>query len=146
MANNYQGFQFNQSAPVMQIPNAQVPPMQNFQQNTFFPQPVGNVYSLNSATDIVNVPIGPNVSVGLCLNENIIHIKSLQNGAPVTLSYKLTSIDGAGTPASNNSPQENTIDYSRFESMLDSLDKRMLRFEEQIKKIQPKGGKTEWQI
>lgn len=146
MANNYQGFQFNQSAPTMQIPNAQMPPMQNFQQNTFFPQPVGNVYSLNSATDIVNVPIGPNVSVGLCLNENIIHIKSLQNGAPVTLSYKLTSIDGAGTPASNSSPQENTIDYSRFESMLDSLDKRMLRFEEQIKKIQSKGGKTEWQI
>ena len=146
MANNYQGFQFNQPAPAMPLPNAQVPPMQNFQQNTFFPQPVGNVYSLNTATDIVNVPIGPNISVGLCLNENIVHIKSLQNGAPVTLSYKLTSIDGAGTPAFNSPSQEDTVDLSELEKAIHSLDQKMLRFEEEIKKIKAKGGKQEWQI
>lgn len=63
MANNFQNFQLQQSQQpnqpnnqAAQINNMMLP---NYQQNTIlFPQPVGNVYNLNTAADIVNVPTG----------------------------------------------------------------------------------------
>lgn len=143
MNNNYQGFQF--TPPINTGMNSQnIAAPAPFQPATLFPQPIGSVYNLNSATDICNVPIGSNISIGLCLNENIIHIKSLQNGTPVTLSYRLTSIDNTGTPVLQPSP-EAQIDSSRIEQLINSFEERMSRFEEQLKKIQ-KGGKVEWQI
>ena len=42
-----------------------------------FPQPQGSVYSINSPVDIGNVPIGSTgLSLALCLNENLMYIKS----------------------------------------------------------------------
>lgn len=61
---------------------------QQFQQ--IFPQPQGSVYSINALTDIGNVPIGSTgLSVAICFAEQIMYIKSFQNGSPVIMAYRI---------------------------------------------------------
>ena len=90
----------NQPANVQSVPTA-VQQNQPFMMNQFqnpmgqslFPTPTGSVYSLNTATDIGNVPAGVGISVGLCLQENVMYIKALQNGNPMLLGYRLSPIE-----------------------------------------------------
>ena len=65
------------------------PPFQSIQQ--MFPQPQGSVYSISSPIEIGNVPIGSTgLSVALCLPEQILYIKSFQNGNPVVMAYRIS--------------------------------------------------------
>lgn len=115
-----------------QFPNTQPAPQQQAQQNFFFPmalfpQPVGNVYSLNSSNEVGNLPTGNGLSVGLCMTDNMLFIKSLQNGEPVFLTYKLSP----AMPVQQDRAQEDKI----------------VALENEIKKLKEKmGGKLEWQI
>lgn len=54
-------------------PTNQTIPSQFPQQNVqpLFPQPQGNVYSINSTLEVANVPVGAGISVALCLPENV---------------------------------------------------------------------------
>ena len=139
MASNYQNFQFNGQNGTNNQPIGQnINPIPNFQPNYFFPQPIGNVYSLNSSADIANIPIGANLSVGLCLNENMIYIKSMQNGAPVTLSYHLTGDEPI------NTQKNNPIDSK--DNNIEEINRRLSNLESYISKFREKnGGKIEWQ-
>ena len=67
-------------------------PFNQFQQiQQMFPQPQGSVYSIGAPLEIGNVPIGSTgLSVALCLNENLMYIKSFQGGNPVIMAYKIT--------------------------------------------------------
>lgn len=153
MANNYQNFQFNpqgSSQFAQSINNPLNQPMLQNQINQpypgqiVFPQPVGNVYNLNSASDIGNVPFGGNVSVGLCLSENIIYIKSLQNGTPMILSYKLSPLENLNT---NQTVQNSDNRLEELIATLNENNKKIDLLEKQVAKIKEKiGGKTEWQI
>ena len=145
MANNFQNFQLqnqqnpNQNAQQSQISNMMMP---NYQQNTIlFPQPIGNVYNLNTAADIANVPTGAGVSLGLCLNENILYIKALQNGAPALLSYRLGPIE-------TNEISEDSKDNERIKQILQSFEARFAAIEKELSGIKDKvgGKKIEWQI
>ena len=70
MNNNYP-FTGNQTPVFNQI--------QQIQQ--MFPQPQGSVYSINAPAEIGNVPIGSTgLSVAICIPENLMYIKSFQNG------------------------------------------------------------------
>ena len=148
MANNFQNFQLQQNQPTNQ-PNSQAAQINNmmlpnYQQNTIlFPQPIGNVYNLNSAADIVNVPTGAGVSLGLCLNENLLYIKSLQNGTPALLTYKLGSIE-----ATNTSEEEYNKNNEKINRILNSFEDRFSNLEKQIHNITEKvgGNKIEGQI
>ena len=156
MANNYQNFQFNPqgSSQFTQSTNNPLnPPILQNQINQpypgqiVFPQPVGNVYNLNSANDIGNIPFGSNVSVGLCLSENIIYIKSLQNGIPMLLGYKLNPIENLNstTQTVSNSNSDNRLEeliatLNENNKKIDLLEKQVIKLKEKI------GGKTEWQI
>lgn len=156
MANNYQNFQFNPqgSSQFTQSTNNPLnPPVLQNQINQLypgqivFPQPVGNVYNLNSANDIGNIPFGSNVSVGLCLSENIIYIKSLQNGIPMLLGYKLNPIENLNstTQTVSNSNSDNRLEeliatLNENNKKIDLLEKQVIKLKEKI------GGKTEWQI
>ena len=156
MANNYQNFQFNPqgSSQFTQSTNNPLnPPVLQNQINQpypgqiVFPQPVGNVYNLNSANDIGNIPFGGNVSVGLCLSENIIYIKSLQNGIPMLLGYKLNPIENlnSATQTVSNSNSDNRLEeliatLNENNKKIDLLEKQVIKLKEKI------GGKTEWQI
>ena len=156
MANNYQNFQFNSqgSSQFAQSTNnpLNLPTLQNqinqpYPGQIVFPQPVGNVYNLNTANDIGNIPFGSNVSVGLCLSENIIYIKSLQNGIPMLLGYKLNPIENLN---SNSQTTPNSNSDNRLEELIATLNennKKLDLLEKQVIKLKEKiGGKTEWQI
>ena len=56
-----------------------------------FPQPQGSVYSINAPAEIGNVPIGSTgLSVAICFSEQLMYIKSFQNGNPVIMAYRVT--------------------------------------------------------
>lgn len=61
---------------------------QNFSPQ-FFPQSQGNVYLINNSLEVANVPITAGVSVAICMNEEMIYLKSMQNGNPMFMAYKL---------------------------------------------------------
>lgn len=156
MANNYQNFQFNPQGSSQFTQLAANPQNQSFLQNQInqpypgqivFPQPVGNVYNLNTANDIGNIPFGGNVSVGLCLSENIVYIKSLQNGNPLILGYRLTPIENLNT---NSQINQNLNSDSQLEELIATLNennKKIDLLEKQVIKLKEKiGGKVEWQI
>ena len=135
MANNFQNFQLpNTQSP--QLNNMMLP---NYQQNTIlFPQPIGNVYNLNTAADIANIPTGAGVSLGLCLAENILYIKALQNGAPALLAYKLGPVES----------NDITEDNDKIKQILQSFENRFTSIEKQLSSIKEKvgGSKIEWPI
>lgn len=68
--------------PNYQFPINSLPGYNQFQQiQNMFPQPQGSVYAINSPLDIGNVPTGSTgLSVAICLAENLMYIKSFQNG------------------------------------------------------------------
>lgn len=70
----------------------QVPGINQIQQiQQMFPQPQGSVYTINSPLEIGNVPIGSTgLSVAICLPDNLLYIKSFQNGQPAIMVYRIS--------------------------------------------------------
>jgi hypothetical protein len=131
-----------------QMPQMNYNQMMNQQyqrQQTLFPSPIGNVYSLNTAADIENVPAGMNMSLGLCLQENILYIKALQNGSPMLLGYRLLPLEGG--PSSSQKGEKEEISSEVYQK-LEELSDRFAELEEQVNKIKAKigGGKSEWPL
>lgn len=54
-----------------------------------FPQPNGNVYVIQNSLEVANIPAGAGITAALCLSENLIYLKTIQNGVPTFLAYKL---------------------------------------------------------
>lgn len=133
MALNYQYPTTNQT----QISSPTYPQIGNLP--SFFPQPIGNVYSLNTANEIGNIPAGTGVSIGLCLQEGVMYVKSLQNGAPMLLEYKLNSTDAPKPAGANNEEIKQVV------TALKQLETKISTFEAELEKMK-KGGKLEWQI
>ena len=123
-------------------------------QQNMFPQPTGNVYNLSTASDIGNVPAGLGISVGLCLQENLMYIKSLQNGSPVLLGYRLTPLENSvnnmmGNAINNDDYATNDLikENKRLMEVIRGHDDKIHMLEEQLVKLKDKiGGKSEWQI
>ena len=96
-----------------------------------FPQPQGSVYSINAPLEIGNVPIGSTgLSVALCLAENVMYIKSFQNGNPIIMAYRITPYakeDEANLPVTAVKVEEKP-----------NIEERLARLEELL--IQPKSG------
>lgn len=137
--NNYQNITqpFPQGMPQL---NQQI----TFQQPTFFPQPIGSVYNLQTATDIGNIPASTNLSVGLCLAENILYIKSLQGGAPMILSYRISPLEG--TAASTSTTPE-TTSKPNYTELMKAYDERIAELKKEVAAIKERlGGKLEWQV
>lgn len=106
-------------------------PFNQFQQiQQMFPQPQGSVYSIGAPLEIGNVPIGSTgLSVALCLNENLMYIKSFQGGNPVIMAYKITPYAADDTKTSSAAVEAETKP---------SLEERLGRLEQLITS---KGGK-----
>lgn len=111
------GYQFPYAPPAQGAPYSQ---FQQIQQ--MFPQPQGSVYSINAPLDIGNVPIGSTgLSVALCLDENLMYIKSFQNGNPVIMAYEVKPYTPAH--ASNFSTAANDVPQETTDARLDRLEK-----------------------
>lgn len=145
MASNYSNYQSLTQTPMpQQMPQQMYPTMANIP--SFFPQPIGNVYTLQTANEIGNIPAGNGLSVGLCLAEGVMYLKSLQNGTPVLVEYHLTTGDNrpSSAPAQN---EANEDEVKKIYSTLDKYDDKITKLESQIKHLKSKlGGEPEWQI
>ena len=107
-------------------PYGQQPTTYNYQQiQQMFPQPQGSVYAINTPTEIGNVPIGSTgLSVAICFNEQLMYIKSFQNGNPVIMAYRVTPYTKeenpqVSTPTQSVSPLEERI--AKLENLLTNL-------------------------
>ena len=107
-------------------PYGQQPTTYNYQQlQQIFPQPQGSVYAINTPTEIGNVPIGSTgLSVAICFNEQLMYIKSFQNGNPVIMAYRVTPYTKeenpqVPTPTQSVSPLEERI--AKLENLLTNL-------------------------
>ena len=107
-------------------PYGQQPTTYNYQQiQQMFPQPQGSVYAINTPTEIGNVPIGSTgLSVAICFNEQLMYIKSFQNGNPVIMAYRVTPYTKeenpqVPTPMQSVSPLEERI--AKLENLLTNL-------------------------
>lgn len=107
-------------------PYGQQPTTYNYQQiQQMFPQPQGSVYAINTPTEIGNVPIGSTgLSVAICFNEQLMYIKSFQNGNPVIMAYRVTPYTKeenpqVPTPTQSVSPLEERI--AKLENLLTNL-------------------------
>ena len=138
---------FNQNnqpfAPMPQ--NFNQSPQQNIQ--PLFPQPQGNVYTINSTLEVANVPVGAGISIALCLNEGFMYIKTIQNGNPLFWAYKITPYDNAKQPENQ---QEQKAEENPVAVQLEQYNNRFLNLEKQVDDIKKtikkssKGG--EWDL
>lgn len=125
-----------------QYANPQMIMQSQYQQiQSMFPQPQGSVYSINSPIEIGNVPIGSTgLSVVLCLNEDVMYIKSFQNGAPVIMAYSVTPYQKDVAAA----PQSKEKSSSNMEERLSKLETTISQLLKESKEIQQNanaGGK-----
>ena len=91
----------------------------NYQQiQQMFPQPQGSVYAISAPTEIGNVPIGSTgLSVAICFNDQLMYIKSFQNGNPVIMAYRI-----APYTKEENAPTEPAPAPSNLEERLAKLE------------------------
>ena len=76
-----------------------------YPQQPMFPQPQGNVYVIQNSLEVANIPAGAGITAALCLQENLLYMKSMQNGMPVFLAYKLAPYtESPKTTVENNEP------------------------------------------
>lgn len=123
--NNYQ--------PYGQAPYNSYQQIQQIQQ--MFPQPQGSVYAINTPTEIGNVPIGSTgLSVAICFNEQLMYIKSFQNGNPVIMAYRVLPYTKEETPTQTNTS-------SAAGPSGTDLGERLDRLERTIKTLTDNGGK-----
>ena len=108
-----------------QYPDPQLVMQNQYQQlQQMFPQPQGSVYSIKSPLELGNVPIGSTgLSVVLCLSEDIMYIKSFQNGAPVVMAYRVSPYqkEEAPPPSTEQQPSPLETRISELEATVRAL-------------------------
>lgn len=87
-----------------------------------FMQPNGTIYFIQSNAELPNVPINLGTVAAICLPENTMYLKSMQNGVPSYMTYKLQEVQKQNitpTPA----PAPDASIENRFKSIEEQLQK-----------------------
>ena len=87
-----------------------------------FPQPQGNVYNINSTLEVANVPVGAGVSVALCMPENTMFIKTMQNGNPMFYPYKILPYSTEASQTEQKAEQDITTQLKQLSDRLTSIE------------------------
>lgn len=96
----------------------------NYQIQQMFPQPQGSVYAINTPIEIGNVPIGSTgLSVAICFNEQLMYIKSFQNGNPVIMAYRIAPYTKEETPTNTQTAAATSTEerLAKLETLLNNL-------------------------
>lgn len=127
---------------------------QPYQATQYFPQPQGSIYMIGSSNDVGNVPVGAGLSAAICLREGLIYLKTIQNGSPMLLGYKLSPLEG-NAQIQEQKIQNQTTPVSSLDITSEvSIEQRILNvledFEARLKKLEgtnkQKGGTEKWQL
>ena len=126
---------------------------QPYQATQYFPQPQGSIYMIGSSNDVANVPVGVGLSAAICLREGLIYLKTIQNGSPMLLGYRLSPLESNSTIQESNTQNQNSnisptlIPEQTLEqkilNALESFDARLKKLEGPTK---TKGGADKWQL
>lgn len=125
------------------VPFNQNQSYQPYQATQYFPQPQGSIYMIANANDVANVPVGAGLSAAICLRDGIMYLKTIQNGSPMLLGYRLAPLDGNGA----DSVQEQTQSGSdtKITAILEDYGKRLQTLEKQIATSKTQsGGNSQW--
>ena len=115
-------------------------------QSQLFLQPQGNIYMLNNASEISNVPVGSGISAAISLTENILYLKSLQNGVPMIISYKLTPFENIQSQSQPQTQSLNNISNKENNQLDEKLLERIEKIEKFLLSQNKEGEKLQWQI
>lgn len=101
---------------------AQSPYPNTRQIQEMFPQPQGSVYQINSPMEVGNVPIGSTgLSVAICFQDEVMYIKSFQNGVPIIMPYRVVPYNKEEEP-----PAQKEMQLASTEERLDKIEKILL--------------------
>lgn len=114
----------NQNQMMAPTPQQSVQPL--------FPQPQGNVYQINSTLEVANVPVGAGISVALCLPENVMFIKTMQNGNPLFYPYRILPFANE-TETSQAAPPSENISIEDLATQLKECNEKIASLEAQLK-------------
>ena len=78
-------YQYNQFTTPSNVAPMQMPQL--------FQPASGVFYLINSKAELNNVPVSNNISAAVCFNDGFLYLKTLQNGTPTTVSYKIVSCE-----------------------------------------------------
>jgi hypothetical protein len=102
-------------------------PYFNTQSAPMFPQPNGNVYLIQNSLEVANIPTSGGLATVICMPENLMYIKTIQNGQPTLLAYTIAPYEAPKTvPTSTQS----------------NLESRVAALEQQLNAIRQGGGKA----
>ena len=93
----------------------------NSSQAPMFPQPNGNVYLIQNSLEVANVPAGAGITIALCMAENLMYLKTIQNGQPTFLAFRISPYTDA--PRQTTPPQ--TSNEVTLENRVAVLEKQL---------------------
>ena len=134
----YTNYGMTAQQPVQQTVQQSLTQTPFTQQNVqpLFPQPQGNVYNINSTLEVANVPVGAGMSIALCLPENVMYIKTMQNGNPLFYPYKVIPFNQNDTAVKHEEKETSESSVS-----LDDLIAQIKRCNEKIEALEEKLNK-----
>lgn len=124
----------------MQQPMQQMPQMMGQTVQPLFPQPQGNVYMINSTLEVANVPVGAGMSIALCLPENVMYIKTMQNGNPLFYPYKIVPFTNETTETTAPAQQKNEVTVEDLAKQIETYDLKIASLEKQLATLTKKKG------
>lgn len=112
-----------------------------------FPQPSGNVYFVNNNLEVANIPIGAGMSAVLCLPENLLYIKTMQNNMPMLLGYKISPLESSASSSTTEDAPEQSINESdqinweeKIRSIVEQYENKIKALEDSIQGLEEKVG------
>ena len=130
------------------VPFNQNQTFQPYQATQYFPQPQGSIYMIANSSDVANVPVGAGLSAAICLREGVIYLKTIQNGSPMLLAYKLAPLESGEQTTDQQTPVGVCETDKKITAILQDYGKRLEALEKQLtpssQTTQTKGGNSAW--
>lgn len=97
-----------------------------------FMQPNGTIYFIQSNAELPNVPTNLGTVAAICLPENTMYLKSMQNGVPSYMTYKLQEVQ-----KQNTTPTPAPAPDASIENRFKSIEEQLQKIVEQLQQPQP---------